>query len=100
MNKRLKSAFGCAVLFVLSAVILKHGNDTGLPSEDYGMSIKEVIYMYGDAPSAVTSVSAEHILNAVSPKATDRVADVQSEPCDVLPPVLTPPQTSFASDIN
>ena len=94
MNKR-RSVIGCAVLFVLSAVILKYGGDTGLPSEDYGMSVKEVFYMYGDAPSAVTPVSAEHVLNAL-----DKITSVADDTCEVLPPVLTPPQTSFASGVN
>lgn len=95
MNKRIRSAFGCAVLFILSGVILKYGGDRGLPSEDYGMSVIEVFNMYSDAPSAVTSVSAEHILNL-----SHEAAPVTDKPCDVLPPVLVPPQTTAASDIN
>ncbi len=95
MNKRVRSALGCAVLFILSAVIFKYGGDTGLPSEDYGVSVREVFNMYSDAPSAVTSVSAEHILNL-----SHEAAPVKNEPCEVLPPVLVPPQTAAASDIN
>ncbi len=100
MNKRIKSAIGCAVLFILSAVILFRGSDTGLPSEDYGMSVKEVFYMYGDEVSAVNPVSAGHILNITAAETVEGLPQADDEPCEVLPPVLQPPQTAFASDIN
>ena len=100
MNKRVKSSIGCAVLFILSAVIFRYGNNTGLPSEDYSMSVKEVFYMYEDESPAITPVSAEHILNKTDEKALDSTMYADSEDFDVLPPVLKPPKTSFASDIN
>ncbi len=100
LKKRIRSALGCAVLFTLSAVILFHGSDTGLPSEDYGMSVREVFYMYGDTPQAVTPVSAEHILNTLQPMSTEASPPGKDTPCEVLPPVLTPPQTTLVSGVN
>ena len=99
MRKRIRSALGCAVLFTLSAVILFHGSDTGLPSEDYGMSVREVFYMYGDTPQAVTPVSAEHILNTLRPSMPETPPDKDAS-CEVLPPVLTPPRTTLVSGVN
>ncbi len=100
MNNRTKSALGCAVLFILSGVIFKAGNNTGLPSEDYSMSVKEVFYMYADEAPAIFPVSAEHILNNIAEKTPESQTLTNGEPCDVLPPVLKPPETAFASDIN
>ena len=100
MNKRVRSAVGCTVLFVLSAVIFRIGDNTGLPSEDYGMTVKEVFYMYSDEAPAITPVSAEHILNETEENSPESRISADSDDCGVLPPVLKPPKTAFASDIN
>ena len=98
MNKKVKSAIGCAVLFTLSALILRQGSDTGLPSEDYGMSVKEVFYMYAGEASAIHPTSAEHVLNFVEEKRAKTVyTDNTSE---VLPPVIKSPQTALVSGTN
>ena len=98
MNKRVKSAVGCAVLFILSALMLGRGSNTGLPSEDYGMSVKEVIYMYSDEASAIHPTSAEHVLDFIEEsKAKVVCSDNTSE---FLPPVIRPPHTTLVSGAN
>ena len=96
---KLSASVGCAVLFILSAVIIGYG-DAKTPSEDYGDSVKTVFYMYEETASAVNPVSAEHILNITeSDKEEITSAEIFAKH-DVLPPVLRPPVSIEAAGVN